>query len=204
MNHLIALTGMAVVLFAATNIDDIFVLVGFFADSKLRTREIVLGQYAGIGALFCLSLAASLLSLQIPRAYVGLLGLIPIAIGGKRLFDLLLKRDRTEEELEHRSGAGRGARAITVAMVTIANGGDNIVIYVPSFAYRTGYELALVALVFAVMIALWCSAAYAMVHHPRLGSPLRRYGQWLTPIALIGLGMMILYQAGTFAIVYRR
>lgn len=201
MNHLIALTGMAVVLFAATNIDDIFVLVGFFADPKLRTREIVLGQYAGIGALFCLSLAASLLSLQIPRAYVGLLGVVPILIGGKRLFDLFRKRDRTEQD-EHRTTGGRSVRTTAVAIVTIANGGDNIVIYVPSFAFRSGYELAVIALVFAVMIALWCSAAYAMVHHPRMGSPIRRYGKWLTPIALIGLGVMILYQAGTFGLVY--
>jgi cadmium resistance protein CadD (predicted permease) len=62
------------VLFASTNVDDIFVLVGFFADPKFRARNIVLGQYAGIVMLFGLSLLGSLLSLVIPREYIGLLG----------------------------------------------------------------------------------------------------------------------------------
>ncbi len=34
----------------STNVDDIFVLIGFFADPKFRARDIVIGQYAGITA----------------------------------------------------------------------------------------------------------------------------------------------------------
>src|SRR5258708_30523029 len=97
MESLLALIGMAIVLFASTNIDDVFVLVGFFADKRFRTRDTVLGQYVGITALFSASVAASLLSLMIPRAYIGLLGMIPILIGGKKLFDLYPQRDLTEE-----------------------------------------------------------------------------------------------------------
>ncbi|MGO9435002.1 MAG: cadmium resistance transporter [Terracidiphilus sp.] len=197
MKSLLALIGLAVVLFASTNVDDIFVLVGFFTDRRLSTRDIVLGQYVGFTALFGVSVAASLLSLVIPFAYIGLLGVIPILIGGKKLFDLYRKRNGTDEDLEDRSEAGKG-RAATVAMVTIANGGDNIGIYMPSFAIRSGREVAVIALVFAAMTALWCFAAYAMVNHPKLGSPIRRYGQRLSPILLIGLGVLILYQAGSF------
>jgi cadmium resistance protein CadD (predicted permease) len=200
MKSLHALIGLAVVLFASTNVDDIFVLVGFFTDRRLSTRDIVLGQYVGFTALFGVSVAASLLSLVIPFAYIGLLGVIPILIGAKKLFDLYRKRDGTDEDLEDRSEAGGKGRAATVAMVTIANGGDNIGIYMPSFAIRSGNEVAVIALVFAAMTALWCFAAYAMVNHPRLGSPIRRYGQRLSPILLIGLGVLILYQAGSFAL----
>ena len=191
---------MAVVLFASTNIDDIFLLVGFFADPKFRARDIVIGQYAGIMALFCVSLAASLLSLAIPPAYIGLLGIIPILIGAKKLFDLYRKRDQTNEQLKPGAAAGVRQQTTAVAMVTMANGGDNIVIYTPLFALRTAFEIALIALVFVVMIALWCFTAQAMVNHPRLGAPIRRYGDRIGPIVLIALGALILYQAGSLSL----
>jgi len=201
MESLLALAGMAVVLFASTNVDDVFVLVGFFADRKSHVRAIVIGQYAGIMTLFAVSLAASLLSVKIPRAYVGLLGIIPILLGGKKLFDLYRKHGRTDESIKHPSIAAGSTGATTVALVTMANGGDNIVIYTPLFALRSPYEIAVIALVFVAMIALWCFLAQRMVNHPTLGSPIRRYGSLLSPIVLIGLGALILYQMGSFALI---
>ena len=43
---------IGVAAFAATNLDDLFLLVVFFAIGWGRARDVVLGQYAGIGALF--------------------------------------------------------------------------------------------------------------------------------------------------------
>jgi cadmium resistance protein CadD (predicted permease) len=203
MESLLALIGMAIVLFASTNVDDVFVLVGFLAEKKIRTRDIVLGQYLGITTLFSASIAASLLSFVIPRAYIGLLGVIPVLIGGKKLFELYRQRDRTEETLEHHSDANRSGRAATVALVTVANGGDNIGVYTPSFAIRSVQEIIVIALVFVVMTALWCVVAHAIVNHPKWVPPIRRYGHRVTPVVLIGLGLLILYQAGSFELLLR-
>ena len=204
MKSLLALIGIAIVLFSSTNVDDVFVLVGFFADRRFRTRDTVLGQYVGIAALFSASVAASLLSLVIPRAYIGLLGVIPILIGGKKLFELYQQRDRTEETLEHHSDANRNGQVATVALVTLANGGDNIGIYTPSFVIRSAHEITVIALVFIVMTALWCFVAHAIVNHPKLGSPIRRYGHRVTPVVLVGLGVLTLYQAGSFGLLLGR
>jgi cadmium resistance protein CadD (predicted permease) len=203
MESLLALIGMAIVLFASTNVDDVFVLVGFLAEKRIRTRDTVLGQYIGITILFSASVAASLLTFVIPRAYIGLLGVIPILIGGKKLFELYQQRDRTEEALEHHSDANRNGRAVTVAMVTLANGGDNIGIYAPSFAIRSAHEIIVIALVFVAMTALWCFAAHTIVNHPKLGSPIRRYGHRVTPVVLVGLGILILHQAGSLGLLLR-
>ena len=140
---------------------------------------------------------------MIPRAYVGLLGIVPILIGLKKLFDLYRKRDRTEKSLEHHLYTCGNGRTATVALVTMANGGDNIGIYTPSFAIHSANEIAMIALIFAVMTALWCFLAHAMVNHPKLGSPIRRYGHRVTPFALIGLGVLILYQAGSCGMLFR-
>ena len=198
------LIGVAIVLFASTNVDDVFVLAGFFADKRFRTRDTVLGQYVGITTLFSASVAASLLSLAIPRAYIGLLGVIPILIGGKRLFELYRQCDRTEETLEDHPDANTNGRVATVALVTLANGGDNIGIYTPSFAIRSLREIIVIALIFVVMTALWCFIAHAIVNHPKLGSPIRRYGHRVTPVVLVGLGVLILYQAGSLGLLLGR
>jgi cadmium resistance protein CadD (predicted permease) len=194
--------GLAILLFASTNVDDAFVLVGFFADPKFCVRDIVIGQYAGIIALFAVSVIASLLSLAIPRPYLGLLGVAAILIGAKKLLDLFRERDKSEETLESHSNARAKRRTATVALVTIANGGDNIGVYAPSFAIRSLNEIAMIGLVFMVMTALWCFSAHSMVKHPQLGAPIRRYGHRVAPVVLIGLGFLILYQAGSFGLLF--
>ena len=198
MESFLALLGVSIALFVSTNVDDIFVLVAFFADAKFRTRAIVGGQYAGISILVGVSLIASLLSLVIPRAYIGLLGLGPIAIGTKRIHDLYHESHRSNETVEQHADVGAYGQTVTVALVTIANGGDNIAVYAPSFAVRSRYEIAVVVLVFVLMTGLWCFAAHWTVHHPKLGAPIRRYGHRAAPVVLIVLGVLILYEAGTF------
>jgi cadmium resistance protein CadD (predicted permease) len=183
------LLALAVTLFASTNIDDLIVLIGFFADRRIRTRDIVAGQYAGLTVLFLISAAASLLSLVIPGVYVGLLGIFPIVIGVRKLSGL--RHDGSESQT---SSPGSVAG---VALVTIANGGDNIGVYMPAFVVHSARQIGVIAMVFIAVTALWCMLAHWMVNHPGLGAPLRRYGHILSPLVLIGLGILILHHAGT-------
>ena len=202
--HAFALLGLAVALFASTNVDDLLVLVGFFADPALRARNIVTGQYTGLSILFGVSVIASLLSLVIPAEYVGLLGFAPILIGIKKLLSLRHNQDQpgAGSTLQHKS-SGFGQIA-GVALVTIANGGDNIAIYMPSFAVHSGYEIAAIAIVFALMTALWCLLAHSMVSHPTLGAPIRRYAHVIAPVILIGLGVAIIYKARSIELLLHR
>ena len=196
------LLGLAIALFASTNVDDMFVLVGFFADPKFRPRDIVTGQYAGITALFALALLGSLLSLMISRAYIGLFGVVAIGVGAKRLFDLYRNRELTESRLEH-PDTGRHTRVATVALLTLANGADNLGIYMPAFAIRSPIEIGMIAVIFAVMTGLWCFFAHWIVHHPTFGKPIRRYGQRVAPLVLIAIGVSIMYDAGSFGLLVR-
>jgi cadmium resistance protein CadD (predicted permease) len=197
MESLCALLGLAIVLFVSTNVDDLVVLVGFFAHSGFRARDVVAGQYAGTAILFAVSAAAVLLSVVIPKPYLGMLGIFPILIGIRKL--LQLRRDRggrahTEGLVANTGGRGNIA---SVALVTVANGGDNIGVYMPSFAVHSGGQVFIIGVVFAVMTALWCMLAYRMVRHPRFGAPLRRYGHIIVPLVLIGLGILIIHNAGS-------
>jgi cadmium resistance protein CadD (predicted permease) len=198
----LGLLGLAIALFASTNVDDMFVLVGFFSDPTFRPKDIVTGQYAGITALFALALLGSLLALVISRAYIGLFGVIAIGLGAKKLFDVYRNRDLPESSLAH-PDTGRHTRIATVAFFTLANGADNLGIYMPAFAIRSPFEIGMFAVIFAVMTGLWCFFAHWIVHHPTFGKPIRRYGHCLAPLVLIAIGMSILYDAGSFGLLVR-
>jgi cadmium resistance protein CadD (predicted permease) len=168
--------------FAATNVDDLLLLIAFFAAGTYRARDVVLGQYAGIGLLFAASAAASLVSLVIPASHLSLLGLLPMLIGLKQLFG----KAAQEETVPPSSSF------LTVAAVTVANGGDNIGVYAPLFATSSAQAISAMGAVFAAMTALWCLAARWLVQHPAAATSIRRYGPKAMPFVLIGIGVFIL------------
>jgi cadmium resistance protein CadD (predicted permease) len=167
--------------FVATNLDDLFLLLAWFAGGY-RASAIIAGQYLGIGALFAAAAAASMASLFVPVEYLRWLGVLPILIG----LGMMLRRD----EGERAGGPGEGIAS--VAAVTVANGADNIGVYVPLFAVASSATIATYGAVFAVMIALWCLAARWLVHHPTVATPLRLWGPRLVPWVLVALGVWIL------------
>lgn len=196
--ELLGAIGLGIVLFASTNIDDLFVLLSFFSDPSFHTRQIIIGQYIGIGALVLISIIGSLLSLILSPEYIGLLGLLPILIGLKKLCDLRSVTD-VNEEIEH-SSVGLG-KIMAVTGVTMANGGDNIGIYTPIFATSNVSAIVTIIFVFILMVSVWLFLSHWLVNNPSLGAPIRRYGHIVTPFVLIVLGLFILYEANSFSLV---
>lgn len=193
----LGLIGQAVGFFISTDLDDILVLIVFFADPRFRTRQIIAGQFIGIAILYAVSIVGSRVSLIMPPAFVGLLGLVPIAMGVKGAWNLCRSSDPSEQVLP----AGR-TNIAAVAAMTVANGGDNVSVYIPLFALRCGLDIALMGLVFAVMTALWLNLAYWLTRHRAIAAPVRRYTRLLMPLVFITLGIFILYQAGTVRLLY--
>jgi cadmium resistance protein CadD (predicted permease) len=194
MESVVTLTGMAIVAFASTNVDDAFVLVAFITNRDFRVGDVVLGQYGGMAAMYSLSVVAALISVTIPPQSLGLLGLIPIAIGIKKA---LWRSPSKTEVLRRTTRAGAHRRILAVAAVTVANGGDNIAAYTALFANLDRSALPLVGLVFAGMTGIWCIAALWLTNHRALGVPIQHYANRLVPFVLIGLGVLILIKTGT-------
>lgn len=200
MEHYIALIGIAVGLFATTNIDDIFVLLGFFSNPKFQPRQVVLGQYIGITILFGASVVGSLITLVLSPVYVGLLGLIPIMLGLKALWEQRKRTEGSEGDLQIATPADRG-NVMAVAAITIANGSDNISIYVPIFSLKDTYDIALIGVIFIAMTAIWIVAAHWLTNHKTIGAPIRRYGHRVVPFVLIVLGLLILYESSSLSLI---
>jgi cadmium resistance protein CadD (predicted permease) len=198
LTELLNAVGLAVVLFATTNIDDIFILMMFFSDKTLSTRQVILGQYLGIALIVCISALGTVAALLFPPTVIGLMGFLPIAIGLKKLWDLRQPSDPDAETISDEkavsSTSGYG-RVLAIAAVTFSNGGDNIAVYVPVFATSTPTTTATIIAVFAVMVALWCAAGYLLVNNRFIGTYIQRVGSILLPFILIGLGIYILAEA---------
>ncbi|MET8361489.1 cadmium resistance transporter [Micromonospora sp. NPDC005171] len=189
MIDLFSTAGAAAVVFAATDIDDIVILTLFFVAArttgKPRTWEIVAGQYLGIGALAVASAVIAGGLLVVPDPWTGLLGLLPIALGVRAL------RGSADDETP-----AVVTGALGVAGVTIANGADNVAVYVPVFRALGIADSAVFLLIFVLLIALWCVAAAWLGRHRRVVRLVERAGAWLVPTIFIAIGLVILVSSG--------
>lgn len=190
----------SILAFISTNIDDIFILTLFFGNKRFRLREIIIGQYLGIIALIAISFIASLAGLVIDTMYIGLLGFIPIYLGVKSLIELFRKsnEDEADEQLELKKNRNN---IFIVAGVTIANGGDNVGIYTPIFATLSLTGTITMVIVFLIMTMVWCLVAKYLTTHKSVAQVIDKYGHFVTPFVLIGLGIFILYESGSLGLV---
>ena len=192
MSSIIAAILTATVTFAATNIDDIFVLALLFSQTSrgLRTAHIVAGQYLGFSALVLISLVGFFGGHMLPRPWVGFLGIVPILVGVHRCV-------RRHDPPVHTKASGTASVA-TVAAVTFANGGDNIGVYTPLFASSDAARLVVTLITFYLLLALWCFVGCGVPRHPVVGRALSHYGHIVVPFVLVALGFYIMSESGTF------
>ena len=183
---------LALVVFASTNIDDLLVLLMFYADPHMRIREITIGQYVGVGSLILLSLIAAAATLAIPESLIRYLGLVPIALGIRALLAWRSSPEDAPPSLLPDPSAGELSRAMKVTAITVANGGDNVGIYTPLFASEGVLATGIIVAVFLVLIGVWCLVARVLVSHRAIGATVQRSGHYTLPVVLIGLGLYIL------------
>ncbi len=215
MNKLVTAFTEGIIAFVATNIDDLLILLLFFSQVNVnfRRRHIVIGQYLGFVVIIIASLPGFFGGLVVPQKFIGLLGLLPIAIG---LLQLVNKGEETTEVQTVTSTfqpplhnnpvvsflfSVLSPQTYKVAAVTVANGGDNISIYIPLFAGQNIASLAIILSVFFLMVMVWCAIAYLLVRQTKIADVLSRYGKAVVPFVLIGLGLFIMYERGTFSLI---
>ncbi|WP_414584296.1 cadmium resistance transporter [Scytonema sp. PCC 10023] len=197
----------------ATTFDDNLYLTAFFGkvNRTFRPKHIVLGEFVGFTALVLASLPGFFGGLLIPSTWIGLLGLLPIIIG---ISHLMSREDGGEEvqtvSMNFTSGAKshrhkkslwatlRDRQTYRVSAVTIANGGNNIGIYVPLFASSNLPSLGVILCVCYVAIGVWCCLSYFMTRNPLMAPLLTRYGRKIFPFVLIWLGFSILMKSESY------
>ena len=176
----------SVVAYISTNIDDIFVLMILLTQAARGTKgQLIAGHFLGVGILTVVSMLGALGLQNLPLRYVGILGLVPIGLGIKAWFN------RNDEEVE-----AKVVGLLSMAMITMGNGADNIGVYIPLFTGFSSAERLGAVSVFAVMTALWVFLANTLAEFPKVKTSVGKYKNIVIPAVFILLGFYILIDSG--------
>lgn len=212
----------SIVSFISTNIDNIFVMMVLYArvDETFKKKYVVIGQYLAIGILTAISLSAAFGLNFVPQKYVGLLGFIPIALGVKEWISYKRpaqnKSNRKEFPLEtekteaaHPNKLQNILRNVTsiaskivkpeilsVALVGVANGADNIGVYIPLFTGYSSIQVIITIIVFVLMMAVWCFLGEKITDFPKIKAIIQTYKYFAVPVVFVGLGIYIIIKSG--------
>lgn len=207
MNELITAVPYGLAAFVATNLDDILILTLLFAqvNAMFRHHHIVVGQYLGFSLLLLASLPGFFGSQLVPAEWIRLLGIIPIVIGLWWCLSKPEEEDETESvDLEVKDSFFSrllSPQTYGVAAITVANGSDNIGIYVPLFANSNLTSLSVILVIFLLMVGVWCYAAYKLTNLTAIAQILTGYGNTFVPCVLIGLGVFIVKESIVLTII---
>lgn len=190
----------ALVLFVVTNIDHLMLLTLWFVHGHQRpgtTLRICAGQYLGFSAILAATVILNLISgFVIPEAQLHLLGLIPLILGVKAGIGEILERRESNDSRDAQSAEskleGKPVSVGAVALVTIANGGDEIGVYLPVFALSAWWQVAMFCAVFLVLAGALLALAWFITGRLGLAEVLERFEAVLFPSVLILLGVLIL------------
>jgi len=78
---ILIIISVAIAAFIATNIDDLFLLIVFFAHPQYNASSVIIGQYLGISSLILVSIPVYIFKSSIPDFFMVLMGFIPLLIG---------------------------------------------------------------------------------------------------------------------------
>jgi cadmium resistance protein CadD (predicted permease) len=195
----------------ATTFDDNLYLTAFFGkvNRTFRPRHIIIGEFVGFTVLVMASLPGFFGGLIIPHTWIGLLGFLPVAIGINHLLNqeeeeatqaVSINLNHLPPQRQNKSiwATITDPQTYRVSAVTIANGGNNIGIYVPLFASSSLPRLGIILLVCYLTVGLWCCLSYHLTRNPLVAPVLARYGRKIFPFVLIFLGFSILIDSESY------
>jgi len=189
----------AAVLYIATAVDLLVILLIFFARAKTRKeyRDIYIGQYVGSVTLIVISLFFAFVLNYVPEKWIlGLLGLIPIYLGIKvAIYGDCEGEKRAKKELNEK---GLSKLVGTVVIVTIAScGADNIGLFVPYFVTLSVTNLLITLFVFLILIFFLVFTAQKLANIPGVGEIVEKFSRWIMAVIYIALGLFIIIENDT-------
>lgn len=178
--------------FISTNLDDLFVLMAFFAKKDFIKVDVVIGQFLGMLSLILISSLAYFFQFLLPNYLLGLLGILPIIIGVKNLIGVYKDSKSDPVKGDDLNLPEERLPFLQVALVTFANGGDNIGVYAPIFAGLSLTGLTQLIIIFMIMTGLWCILSLKMIENRIIGGKVKKYGHIIFPFVLIVIGIFVI------------
>lgn len=188
----------ALITYLATSIDEIPVIFMLYTKSSNRGkgRTITLSYFIGTFILIALGLLGAFGLGQLPKPWmIGLVGLVPLALGIK----ILIKGEEEEQEKEKALNAAKKRKTLLmqVLAITIGLGADDLGVYVPLFTTLSGYEIALMILVFILGTAALCLVSYKLTMIEKLTESIETYECYIIGGVFVLIGFFVMNECGT-------
>ena len=180
----------SIIAFLTTEMDSLAVMLVLFcgSDTCMKKVAVVLGRYSGLALLIlgCF-LYPDQLSIPYIKEILALLGFIPIILG---IFTGLSNRKNSVISVLW--------MCVFSVLVTLANGGDNISLYISFFSSLGMREFYVFCFVFFLVQCVFCVASLAIVNVKSIKEYIEKAQYVLIPFLYIVLGLYILLAGGTF------
>lgn len=188
----------ATLAFLATNMDDLFLLVTFLmvavseaADKKRKDIiKVFIGQILGFIVIVLLADLGGLGVRMLSKDFIAGLGAIPLFMG----FEIFWTERPARREHQKKSINQHVVSVGFVFITILADGGDNLGVYIPFFSTLNNTDLILVNLYLVFLICLWCGLGLWFTHFKDFETFFHKYGENTTAIILIVLGAALIYQ----------
>lgn len=193
MEEVVVMVGVAATAFVSTNLDNLFLLMGFASGEHTRTRSVVIGYVGALAVVLSLGLAASLAIDLAADAWLRFLGLVPLGLGLWRLAGLL----RGAAAVPGVAAPTPSAGAASVFGVMLANSGDSLGVFTSLMGETEEFLLLAIVATALILAGVWAAMARWLVDRPALAPPLRTIDRYAVPPLLISIGLYILLDTPT-------
>ena len=184
--------------FAATNVDNLILLVVLMGAEPSRRVSVVLGFLSAAACVLVIATLGALVGTGLDPALLGYFGLVPLGFGIVLLYRRL-RGARPEETAagEARAVARYGAGGLSTFLLMFSNSGDSLAIFFPLLAESDLQSLLWEIGLFVTMALLWAALAWRIADQPGIALRMERIGENLVPWIMMGAGIYILMNTAT-------
>ena len=185
----------SVVVFVATSVDELVVLTTIFAYAERRkaVAQVYAGQLISQVVLLTLSVLAASGIESLSQEAIGLLGILPIALGVRILFG---GHDEDEaRETANRLGAPASV-ALAVALIAIGGGGEELAVFIPFLGSLAMPDLVVALVTLVLLVPVWCRVSQRIASIKPIQGWIARYQRVFVPVVFISLGVFVIIDSG--------
>lgn len=92
--------------------------------------------------------------------------------------------------------------SLKMTAVTLSNGGDNVAVYISGLATYNAGEILITLAIFYLLLVVWLYVTHAFVSIHVMSNFIKKYGIYIIPIALVCLGVYILWSTSVICLVH--
>ncbi len=187
--------------FIATGIDEMLLLIILFSMAKREkdVRDVFVGQQIGMTLVLIMTLLAVYGLGFITREWVGLLGILPIAVG---IIEFFSGEEEDDDDKILMKTAIFSNWIFRVALIAIAGGAEELAIFIPYFSSLHVKELLIAVVTFTLMIPIWSGICMRLARVGNIDLVINNYRRFIVPIIFIGIGINILLENNTLKAIF--